>query len=109
MENRNSLVYDIDSIKGVVAVGAVNHAIALLDDLRAKVSALEVKAEFTPAKRKRPKMSEIADYRRSKNLTQEALAKKIGVSISTIRQWEQGFRYPNARSMEKITKLLEDK
>ncbi len=109
MHDRNSLVYDIDNIKSVVSVGAVNNAIALLDDLREKVAALEVKAEFTPVKKETRKMTELINYRCSKELTQEALAKIIGVSVSAIKHWEQGVRYPSAKSMKKINKILEGK
>ena len=38
------------------------------------------------------------------NLTQEQAAKKIGVSISTISNWEKGNSYPNAKEIKEIEK-----
>ncbi|MEX6504803.1 helix-turn-helix domain-containing protein [Jiella sp. M17.18] len=37
---------------------------------------------------------DILELRRRLDLTQEALAAKIGVPVGTLRNWEQGRRYP---------------
>lgn len=39
------------------------------------------------------------------NLTQEQAAKKIGVSTSTISNWEKGFSYPDAKEIKLIEKI----
>ena len=40
-------------------------------------------------------------------LSQPAMAKKIGVALSTYCYWEQGKHLPSRMAMEKIEKLLE--
>jgi len=39
------------------------------------------------------------------NLTQEALAKQLGVTTTTVARWEQGV-HPIAPAMEKLIKLI---
>lgn len=48
----------------------------------------------------------IKKYRKRANLTQEALAKKIGCATITIRQYESGKRSPNLNVLEAISKAL---
>lgn len=45
-------------------------------------------------------------FRNRDNLTQEELAKAVGVATITIRQYESGAREPNATMIEKISEAL---
>lgn len=55
--------------------------------------------------------------RKSKGLTQKALAEKLGVALSTVAMWETGSRQPDYQMLNKIAEffgvsfddLLEDK
>lgn len=47
---------------------------------------------------------EIKDLRAALDLTQTALAKKLGITVDTVRKYEQGQRSPS----ERITALLDD-
>ena len=38
--------------------------------------------------------------------TQEDLARKLGLALSTVSKWEQGVSFPSRLAREKITKLL---
>lgn len=44
--------------------------------------------------------------RKSQGLTQEALAKKIGVNPITVSQWERGKYSPTASNVPKVAKAL---
>ncbi|MHA3225457.1 helix-turn-helix transcriptional regulator [Globicatella sulfidifaciens] len=46
-------------------------------------------------------------FRIKKNLTQSALAKKIGVTQQTYSKWETGKNNPNSENIQKIAKVLE--
>lgn len=45
-------------------------------------------------------------FRNRDNLTQEELAKAVGVATITIRQYESGAREPNTSMIEKISEVL---
>lgn len=47
-------------------------------------------------------MNRLLEYRKSQGLTQEAMAKKMGVAFSTYRQWEKEMVRPNRDNEEKI-------
>jgi putative transcriptional regulator len=49
---------------------------------------------------------EIKQARESLEMTQEEFAEKIGVSVQTVRSWEQGFRKPGALSLALLGALL---
>ena len=49
----------------------------------------------------------IKSARKSKNLTQEELGRKIGVSFQAIAQWESGRRNPKYETLLKIADALE--
>lgn len=51
-------------------------------------------------------MNEIQKYRQRNKLTQAQLAEKLGVSISTIKNWENG-RRNISKSRELLMKYLE--
>ena len=57
-------------------------------------------------------MSELArkikQCRGLKGLTQEQLARSIGVSLNTVQRWESGKTRPSPLAMEKLQSLLED-
>ena len=57
-------------------------------------------------------MSIIADKirqcRELKGLTQEKLARKIGVSLNTVQRWESDKTTPSPLAMEKLQTLLDD-
>lgn len=48
----------------------------------------------------------ILNARKEAGLTQEALAKKVGVSSSTISSWETGKSEPNEKEIQKLNKIL---
>jgi transcriptional regulator with XRE-family HTH domain len=48
----------------------------------------------------------IRHFRRQKKLTQEELAKQLGVSIDTIRRWESGLRAPRVTEISKLAEAL---
>jgi len=44
----------------------------------------------------------------SQGLTQEQLARNIGVSLNTVQRWESGKTRPSPLAMEKLKELLQD-
>jgi len=48
----------------------------------------------------------IAENRKNKNLTQEALAEKLGVSKNAVSKWERGLNLPDASIMPELCKIL---
>ena len=52
--------------------------------------------------------SKIRQCRGRKGLTQEQLARSIGVSLNTVQRWEAGKTLPSPLAMEKLQNLLED-
>lgn len=52
--------------------------------------------------------SKIRQCRGHKGLTQEQLARNIGVSLNTVQRWESGKTTPSPLAMEKLQSLLED-
>ena len=61
----------------------------------------EVKFEFYNEK--------LLDFRKNKNLSQEELAEKIGVSSQSIYAWEDGKSVPDIENMSKLCQILEIK
>lgn len=49
----------------------------------------------------------ISDLRRSRGLKQVDLARKLGVSKSTVGMWEQGNREPNLETIKKLAQAME--
>lgn len=52
------------------------------------------------------KMSKLLNMRKSKNLSQEEVAAKIGVRANTISQYELGKRNPNVRMLKALAEVL---
>lgn len=50
----------------------------------------------------------VARLRKKKNMTQEELAEKLGVSSQTISNIEKGRSYPTFKNLEKISILLSE-
>jgi len=50
----------------------------------------------------------IRDARKKLGQTQEQFAKRVMVSVNTIRAWEQGRRNPGKHAIAYIEKLLEE-
>lgn len=48
----------------------------------------------------------IARLRKKENMTQKALADKLGVSMQTISNIERGEGYPTFEKLEKLSKIL---
>ncbi len=48
----------------------------------------------------------IAKLRKEKNMTQEGLAEKMGVSINAVSKWERGLSFPDVSLYKKICKEL---
>ena len=49
----------------------------------------------------------IAERRKSKKLTQEQLAEKLGISDRAVSKWERGLNLPDASLMLELSKILE--
>ena len=47
-----------------------------------------------------------SEIRKAKGITQIELAKKVGVSRSTVAMWEAGHRFPTATKLPKIAETL---
>ena len=65
-----------------------------------------VKGEADPALYRvhQPKILDVAAIRKKTGMTQERFAQRFGVSVNTLRHWEQGTRYPEgpARTLLKV-------
>lgn len=48
----------------------------------------------------------IAENRKNKNLTQEKLSEKLGVSINAVSKWERGLNLPDTGLMQELCKIL---
>ena len=48
----------------------------------------------------------IADLRKEKNMTQQELSEKMGVSINAVSKWERGLSFPDVSLYKKICKEL---
>ncbi|MBR3489996.1 MAG: helix-turn-helix transcriptional regulator, partial [Bacilli bacterium] len=44
----------------------------------------------------------IAKLRKEKNMTQEQLAEKMGVSINAVSKWERGLSFPDVSLYKKL-------
>lgn len=51
--------------------------------------------------------NKIREYRKGKNLSQEQIAKEMGLNQHTISQWETGERTPNVKKALKLAEILE--
>ena len=49
----------------------------------------------------------IAKCRKDKNLTQEALAEKLGISINAVSKWERGISFPDVSLFKKLCSELD--
>jgi len=52
-------------------------------------------------------MENIKEHREAKDMTQVEAAKKIGVSLSAYRLWEQGVMEPKPENMRRLCEVLE--
>lgn len=50
-------------------------------------------------------MHPVAEYRRARGLSQEALARALGVSLNTVQRWEDG-AIPRARYLPALAQAL---
>lgn len=50
--------------------------------------------------------NKILELRKKNNLSQEALAEKIGVSRQTISKWELGETSPNIKQAKELSKVF---
>ena len=44
----------------------------------------------------------LQDYRKKKHLTRQVLSERLGVSINTLKNWEDGSSEPSVKSMIRI-------
>ena len=51
-------------------------------------------------------MSKLKALRQARNLTQEEVAKILGVDRSTLAQWENGVNMPRAKMLVKLSKMF---
>lgn len=54
-------------------------------------------------------MKNLKECREQKKLTQEQLAKKIGVGRSTVAKWEAGINTPRVKQLAKLSKFFKRK
>ena len=47
----------------------------------------------------------IRSLRKSLHLTQKELARRLGVNVGTVKEWERGFKKPQRKSYEKMMRL----
>lgn len=75
---------------------------------KAKVSRVTRKKTGRPAGKKKAGglAGRLKAYRKKAGLNQEALAKKLGVNVASVRAWEQGRSNPRAAALKKIEKIL---
>lgn len=48
----------------------------------------------------------IRKYRKDKNLTQEEMAKRLGVTAPAVNKWENGYSLPDISLLSPIARLL---
>ena len=51
---------------------------------------------------------DIKALRESLNLTQEKLAQELGVSVMTIRRWEEGKHQPSSLALRELKRLQKE-
>lgn len=49
----------------------------------------------------------IKQLRRSKRMTQEELAEKLGITVQTVSRWENGINYPDLTMLPDLARLFE--
>ena len=85
------------AVQGMVDVGIkVSFTKKELDELGVQVPTVELSAE------------DIKNIRKNMNLSQMVFAKLLNVSLSSIRQWEQGVRKPSGSTMVLLELLQKD-
>lgn len=75
----------------------------------ALASRLFRKERFSPAKgreQKSPLMAEVIARRRELGMTQQAFADRLGVSVRTYQEWEQGRRQPSGPAAAMLRRTL---
>lgn len=95
---RNDIKEAIGSaVQGMVDIGIkVSYTKKQLDKLGVKVPSVKLSAD------------EIKNIRKKMNLSQMVFAKLLNVSLSSIRQWEQGVRKPSGSTMILLELLQKD-
>ncbi len=75
---------------------------------KSKVTRVKGKSPGKPATKKKVSglSGRLKAYRKENGLNQEALAKKLGMNVASVRAWEQGRSNPRKDAMEKIEKVL---
>ena len=53
-------------------------------------------------------LTQLKKIRQEMNLFQLDMAKKVGVTLNTYRNWELGANEPSEENMEKLKKVLEE-
>ena len=49
----------------------------------------------------------IRKYRKAKNMTQEEMAKRLGVTPPAVNKWENGVSYPDITLLAPVARLLD--
>ncbi len=75
---------------------------------KSKVARAKGKSPDKPAAKKKVSglSGRLKDFRKKAGMNQEALAKKLGMNVASVRAWEQGRAHPRKAALEKIEKLL---
>ncbi|MBQ6535131.1 MAG: helix-turn-helix domain-containing protein [Opitutales bacterium] len=76
----------------------------LFNDLLESVKQMKAirSGKMKPAKVAKFEKNEITDVRRKLNMTQTQFATAFGISVSTLRNWEQGHRNPTGAAVTLI-------
>lgn len=67
-----------------------------------------VKGERAPSREFHVDAIAVKEIRKATGLTQSAFAKRIGIEVSTLRNWEQGRREPTGPAKALLTALKND-
>lgn len=82
----------------------------IFDELLKSVQQMDeiVKGERAPSREFHVDAIAVKEIRKATGLTQSAFAKRIGIEVSTLRNWEQGRREPTGPAKALLTALKND-
>lgn len=80
------------------------------DELLESVQQMDeiTKGERSPSREFHVNALAVKDIRKATGLTQQSFAKRIGIEVGTLRNWEQGRREPTGPAKALLTALKND-